>query len=39
MEGLNVAGVRNVLQHLAQEITEVSFALNAQSISQYVHYF
>ena len=36
MEGLNDAGVKNVLQHLARIITEVSFAFNAQAISQSV---
>ena len=39
MEGLNDAGVKNVLQHLAGEITEVSFAFNAQAISQPVQCF
>ena len=34
MEGLNDAGVENVFQHLAGKITEVSFAFNAQAISQ-----
>ena len=32
MEGLNEAGVKNVFQHLAGEITEVSFVFNAQAI-------
>ena len=36
MEGLNDAGVENVFQHLAGKITEVSFALNAQTISRSV---
>ena len=39
MEGLNDAGVKNVFQHLAWEITEVSFAFNAQAISQSVQCF
>ena len=39
MEGLNDAGVENVFQHLAEEITEVSFAFNAQAISQSVQCF
>ena len=39
MEGLNEAGVRNVFQHLAGEITNVSFAFNAQAISQSVQCF
>ena len=39
MEGLNGAGVRNVFQHLAGEIIEVSFAFNAQAISQSVQCF
>ena len=39
MEGLNDACVRNVLQHLAREITEVSFAFYAQTISQTVQCF
>ena len=39
MEGLNDAGVKNVFQHLAREITEVSFAFNAQAISQPVQCF
>ena len=39
MEGLNDAGVKNVLQHLARIITEVSFAFNAQAISQSVQCF
>ena len=39
MEGLNDAGIKNVLQHLARIITEVSFAFNAQVISQYVQCF
>ena len=39
MEGLNDAGVRNVFQHLTGEITNVSFAFNAQAISQSVQCF
>ena len=39
MEGLNDAGVKNVFQHLARKITEVSFALYAQVISQTVPRF
>ena len=39
MEGLNGAGVKNVFQHLAGEITEVSFVFNAQAISQSVQCF
>ena len=39
MEGLNDAGVKNVFQHLAGEITKVSFAFNAQAISQFVQCF
>ena len=39
MEGLNDAGVKNVFPHLAGEITEVSFAFNAQAISQSVQCF
>ena len=39
MEGLNDAGVENVFQHLAGKITEVSFAFNAQTISQTVQCF
>ena len=39
MVGLNDAGVKNVLQHLARIITEVSFAFNAQAISQSVQCF
>ena len=39
MEGWNGAGVKNVFQHLAGKITEVSFALNAQAISQSVQCF
>ena len=39
MEGLNDAGVKNVFQHFAWEITEVSFAFNAQAISQPVQCF
>ena len=36
MEGLNDASIKNVLKHLASEITEVSFAFNAKAISQSV---
>ena len=36
MECLKDAGVENVFQHLAGEITEVSFAFNAQAITQSV---
>ena len=39
MEGLNDAGVENVFQHCAGKITEVSFAFNAQAISQSVQCF
>ena len=39
MESLNDAGVKNVFQHLAGKITEVSFAFNAQAISQSVQCF
>ena len=39
MEGVNDAGVKNVFQHLAGEITEVLFAFNAQAISQSVQCF
>ena len=39
MEGLNDAGVGNVFQHLTGEITKVSFAFNAQAISQSVRCF
>ena len=39
MEGLNDAGVENVFQHSAGEITEVLFAFNAQAFSQYVQCF
>ena len=39
MEGLNDACVENVFQHLAGEITEVSFAFYAQVISQTVQCF
>ena len=39
MEGLNDACVRNVFKHLAMEITEVSFAFYAQTISQTVQCF
>ena len=39
MECLNDAGVKNVFQHLAGEITEVSFAFKAQAISQSVQCF
>ena len=39
MEGWNDAGVRYIFQHLAGEITEVSFAYNAQAISQTLQCF
>ena len=39
MEGLNDACARNVFKHLAMEITEVSFAFYAQTISQTVQCF
>ena len=39
MGGLNDAGVGNVFQHLTGEITEASFAFNAQAISQSVQCF
>ena len=39
MKGLNDPGVENVFQHLAGKITEVSFAFNAQAISQSVQCF
>ena len=39
MEGLNDAGVKNVFQHLAGKITEVSFAFYAQATSQSVQCF
>ena len=39
MEGFNGAGVGNVFQHLAGKITEVSFAVDAQAISQSVQCF
>ena len=39
MAVLNDAGVEDVLQHLAGKITEVSFAFNAQAISQSVQCF
>ena len=39
MESLNEGGVENVFQHLAGKITEVSFAFNAQAISQFVQCF
>ena len=39
MAVLNDAGVDDVLQHLAGKITEVSFACNAQAISQSVQCF
>ena len=39
MEVLKGAGVGNLFQHLAGEITEVSFAFNAQAISQSVQCF
>ena len=39
MAVLNDAGAENVFKHLAREITEVSFAFNAQAISQSVQSF
>ena len=39
MEVLKDAGVGNLFQHLAWEITEVSFAFYAQTISQTVQCF
>ena len=39
MEPENDTGVKNVFQHLAGKITEVSFAFNAQAISQSVQCF
>ena len=39
MAVLNDAGAENVLKHLAREITEVSFAFYAQTISQTVQCF
>ena len=39
MEGFIDAGVKNVFWHLAGEITDASFAFNAQAISQPVQYF
>ena len=39
MEPENDTGVENVFQLLAGKITEVSFALNAQAISQSVQCF
>ena len=39
MEGLNDAGAKNVFKHLAREITKVSFAFYAQTISQSVQCF
>ena len=39
MEILNDAGVKNVFQHLAWKITEVSFAFYAQAILQTVQCF
>ena len=39
MEGFNDAGVEHVFQHLAGKITMVSFAFNAQAISQFVQCF
>ena len=39
MAVLNDACVEDVLQHLAGKITEVSFAFNAQAISQSVQCF
>ena len=39
MEDLTDAGVENVFQHLAVEITEVPFAFNAQAISQFAQCF
>ena len=39
MAVLNDAGAENVFEHLAREITEVSFAFYAQTISQTVQCF
>ena len=39
MEPENDTGVKNVYQHLAGDITEVSFAFYAQTISQIVQCF
>ena len=39
MPGLNDTGFKNVFQHLAELITEVSFAFYAQIISQTVQCF
>ena len=39
MAVLNDAGAENVFKHLAWEIIEVSFAFNAQAISQSVQCF
>ena len=39
MEPENDTGVEGVFQHLAREITEVSFAFYAQTISQTVQCF
>ena len=39
MEVLKDAGVGNLVQQLAEQITEVSFALNIQAISQTVQCF
>ena len=39
MAVLNEAGAENVFKHLAREITEVSFAFYAQTISQTVQCF
>ena len=39
MAVLNDAGAENVFKHLAREITEVSFAFYAQTISQTVQCF
>ena len=39
MAVLNDAGAENVFKHLAREITKVSFAFYAQTISQTVQCF
>ena len=39
MAVLNDAGAETLFKHLAREITEVSFAFNAQAISQSVQCF
>ena len=39
MAVLNDAGAENVFKHLAREVTEVSFAFYAQTISQTVQCF